>query len=140
MIGTTAINWVQFSGPGTVTAGAGMTQAGNVLDVIAANASLVVGANDVQVGYGGSGSAATAARSDHTHTANVRVLSQGTAAATTTNINHAFGTRDVAVQVYRNTSPWDTVECDVERVDANNITCRFNVATTANEHRIVVMG
>ncbi len=72
-IGTTTITWVQFVGGGAVTAGAGMTQVGNQLDVVAANGSIVVGPDDIQVGYpgtgGANGSAVTAARSDHNHDA-----------------------------------------------------------------------
>ena len=33
-IGTTALNWAQFAGGGTITAGAGLTQSGNTLDVV----------------------------------------------------------------------------------------------------------
>jgi hypothetical protein len=46
---TTALSFVQFSGAGSVNAGAGLTQTGNTIDVIAADASLTVGANNVAV-------------------------------------------------------------------------------------------
>jgi hypothetical protein len=44
------------------------------------------------------------------------------------------------VQAYRSTTPWDTVECDVERTDVNNVTVRFAVAPTLSEYTIVVQG
>lgn len=48
-MGGTNITWAQFSGVGTVTAGAGMTQAGNVLNVIAGDTSVTVAADDIRV-------------------------------------------------------------------------------------------
>lgn len=46
-VGTTALSWVQFAGGGTVTAGAGMTQSGNTLNVIAGDATLTVAADSI---------------------------------------------------------------------------------------------
>ena len=60
--------------------------------------------------------------------------------AVTANVAHNLGTRDVQVQVYRVAAPYDTVECDVERTDTNNVTLRFAVAPAASEYRAVVMG
>ena len=49
-IGTTAITWVQFSGAGQITAGAGLTKTGNTLDVGTASSSrIVVNANDIDL-------------------------------------------------------------------------------------------
>jgi len=247
-VGTTALTWVQFTGGGSVTAGAGMTQTGNQLDVVAANGSIIVGADDIQVGYAGTGgafgSAVTAARSDHNHDsqyvdvagdtmsgvltvtgsgvrvnvpagvvqaqtfsatgtgggltatdggtvnlagsgANLTVggssssvdfsnlasqvvlpaitptaashavpksyvdaqvsgragkFSALVAAAVSTVINHALNTRDVIVNVYRVAAPYDTVECDIERTDVNNVTVRFATAPGAGDYRVVVVG
>lgn len=55
-------------------------------------------------------------------------------------VNHNLNDRDVVVNVYRNSAPYDTVETDVERTDANNVTLRFAVAPSANEYRVVVAG
>lgn len=54
-------------------------------------------------------------------------------------LTHNLNTRDVVVNVYRNATPWDTVECDVERTDANNVTLRFTVAPATNEYRAVIL-
>lgn len=48
-VGTTPVVFVQFNGAGSVTAGAGMTQSGNVLNVIAADGSITVTADAIQV-------------------------------------------------------------------------------------------
>jgi hypothetical protein len=139
-LGTTAMPFTQFSGPGSVIAGNGLTQTGNQIDVVAADASIVVTANAIAAGLAGTGSAVTVARSDHTHAAppttryNVNV-----GGATSVVVNHALGTRDVQVQVYRVAAPYDTIECDVERTDTANVTVRFTVAPAAGEYRVTVM-
>jgi hypothetical protein len=61
-------------------------------------------------------------------------------AGTAVVVNHALNTRDVTVEVYRATIPWDTVLCDVERTDANNVTLKFATAVVANAYRCVVVG
>lgn len=144
-IDTTPLTWVQFSGSGAIIGGAGLVMTGSTLDVVAGNGSLVVNANDVVVGFAGSGAnfgtAVTPARSDHTHTGlYTRSASANCLAATSTTVTHSFGTKNVAVEVYRNSSPWDTVDCDVERPDNNNVTVRFSVAPAAAEYVIVVVG
>lgn len=49
-LGTTAVTWVQFSGLGQITAGAGLTKTGNTIDVNTASSSrIVVNANDIDL-------------------------------------------------------------------------------------------
>jgi hypothetical protein len=49
VLGTDNMFWAQFAGGGTVTAGAGMTQSGNTLNVIAGDTSLLVNADELHV-------------------------------------------------------------------------------------------
>ena len=49
-VGTTEIEWSQFSGAGQITAGAGMTKSGNTLDVNTASADrIVINANNIDL-------------------------------------------------------------------------------------------
>ena len=70
----------------------------------------------------------------------VKVFAADCAAATTTVVTHNFNTRDVKVEVYRTTTPWDTVDCDVERTTVNSVTVGFASAPAAAAFRIVVEG
>ena len=70
----------------------------------------------------------------------MRMFSVACAAATSTVANHAFNTRNVIVNVYRSTTPWDTVEADIERTDVNNVTVRFAVAPAAGDYVIAIVG
>jgi hypothetical protein len=140
-LNTTAVTWVQFSSAGAAIAGAGLTKTGNTIDVVAADASLVVNADNMAVGYAGTGSAVTAARSDHTHAGGGTVSKTAgpCAAATSTVLSHTQG-KDCTVAVYRVASPFDEVECDVEHTSTTSVTVRFAVAPAAGAYQIVVTG
>jgi hypothetical protein len=128
IIGTTNVTWVQAGGPGAVTAGAGMTQSGNTLNVVAADASISVTADAIAVS------------STFFNGTYMRRAIANCSAATTTTVSHGFGSRGVAVSVYRSSSPWDEVDCDVEHLDANNVIVRFAVAPASAEYQIAVIG
>jgi hypothetical protein len=54
-------------------------------------------------------------------------------------ITHNLGTRDVVVQLYNASTPWEQVECDVEATSTNTITLRFATAPSAGQYRVVVI-
>ena len=64
----------------------------------------------------------------------------GDGSATQFDITHNFGTRDIKVEVYRNSTPWDTIDCEVERPDTNTARVRFSAAPASNAYQVVVMG
>lgn len=49
-LGTTSLSFSQFSGPGVLLGGAGLTKTGNTLDVVAADSTITVNADSIQVG------------------------------------------------------------------------------------------
>lgn len=55
-------------------------------------------------------------------------------------LTHNLGTRDVAVEVYRNTSPYDKVVVDNERTSVDSVTLKFLSAPTSNQYKAVVTG
>lgn len=62
----------------------------------------------------------------------------GDGSATNFTITHNLNSRDVTVQVYRNSGSYDQVLCDQERTTANSVTLRFSSAPTSNQYRVLV--
>ena len=64
----------------------------------------------------------------------------GDGSATSFNIDHAFGTRDVIVEVYKNSGNYDSVLCDVTRPTANRVTLTFAAAPALSAFAVVIIG
>ena len=64
----------------------------------------------------------------------------GDSSATSFNIDHNFGTRDVHVEIYRNSGNFDSVIADVTRPSTNRVTATFSVAPASNAYNVVVTG
>jgi hypothetical protein len=60
--------------------------------------------------------------------------------ATSYNVTHGLGTRDVTVQIYQTTTPYETVWATIERTTLTAVTIRFATAPTAGSLRVVVQG
>lgn len=61
-----------------------------------------------------------------------------TSAGGTWTVTHSLGTRDVLVVVYRNSSPWDEVDVDVERTSTTAVSIKPDVALASAEYRVIV--
>lgn len=64
----------------------------------------------------------------------------GDATATSFQIDHVFGTKDVTVQVFQNAADYGQVEIDVEHTHIDYVTVKFASAPSLNEFRVVVIG
>lgn len=64
----------------------------------------------------------------------------GDGSATSFNLDHNFATRDVTVEVYKNSGNFDTVLVDVARPSTNRVTLTFAVAPASNSFNVVVIG
>lgn len=64
----------------------------------------------------------------------------GDGSATSFNIDHNFGTRDVSVTVYRNSGNYDTVIVDEARPTINRVTLTFASAPSSSAFNVVILG
>lgn len=64
----------------------------------------------------------------------------GDGSAAIFNIDHNFNTRDVSVEVYRNSGSYDSVLCDVTRPTVNRVTLTFAAAPAASAFNVVILG
>jgi hypothetical protein len=62
----------------------------------------------------------------------------GNGSDTTITVTHSLNTRDVVVEVYRNSGNYDTVICEVRRSSVNAVALVFGNAPTSNEYRVLV--
>lgn len=64
----------------------------------------------------------------------------GDGAATSIDVVHGLGSRDVTVTVYRVAAPYDEIITDVEHKDVNTVTVKFAIAPAVGQYRAVIHG
>lgn len=64
----------------------------------------------------------------------------GDGSATAITVTHNLGTKDVQVDVYRNSGNFDSVICDVKRIDDNSVQFGFAAAPSADQFKVVIIG
>jgi len=121
-LGTTALVFTQFSGAGSVIAGAGLTRTGTTLDVIGGN-GITVGADLVSVD--------TAVV--------VRKYAQlvGDGSATSIAVTHSLSSQDITVSI-RDASTNLAVDTDWAATSTSVCTFTFAVAPTSNQYKVVI--
>lgn len=125
-LGTTALSWTTF---GASVPPATTSTAGTV--TLATQAEVDAGANTSKVV-----TPATLAASPwatRKYSANI-----GDGAATSYTVTHNLNTRDVTVEVFRNSGNYDSVLVEVQRTSVNAIAILFDTAPTANAYRVLV--
>ena len=64
----------------------------------------------------------------------------GDGSNTSYTITHNLGSRDLQVNVYRNSGNYDEVDCEVRHTSTTQLTLLFSSAPTSNQFRVVVTG
>jgi predicted acyltransferase (DUF342 family) len=166
-LGTTLINFVQFSGAGSIIAGNGLTKTGNTLQVVgtanrivANSANIDIASNyagqtsittlgnittgtwngsTIAINKGGTGSTtASGARANLGATGKyAQTIGDGT--ATTFTITHNLSSDDVVISV-KEIATGNHVMVDTQVVDASTVKVFFGSAPTANTYRVTVVG
>ena len=127
-LGTTSLTWVAFGS----SAGAASESSAGIVE-LATQGETDTGTDDLR--------AVTPLKlANHSNRKLKFSANVGDASATQFTVTHNLGTRDVLVQVVRVASPYDTVECDVERDTTNSVIVRFATAPTSNQYRVVILG
>jgi len=126
-IDTDDVFWTAF---GTAAPSASETVAGVI--ELATQAEVNTGSDTVRA-------VTPATLAGSTHSAKRYSTTFGDGSNTNYIITHNLGTRDVVHLIRLAGSPYDTVICEVEHTDTNNLTVKTNVAPTTNEYRITVI-
>ena len=125
-LGTTSLSWSVFGS----SAGAASEGSAGIAE-IATQAETDTGTDDLR--FVTPLKLATSVYASKKYAANV-----GDGSATSIAVTHNLGTRDVDVEVYRNSGNYDTVVVEVQRTSTNVVTLIFDSAPAANAYRVKV--
>lgn len=150
--------WTKFSTLSDLVGGAGLVKTGTTLDVVSANTDMTVGADSITINAAPkwttsrtislTGNVTGSAAIDGSGNVSIATTVVGgglrysgdVGAGTAVVVTHNLGTRDVSVEVYRNSTPWDTVLVDCSRTSINTVTLTFASAVSAGAFRAVIAG
>lgn len=167
-IGTTNLDFVQFTGLGQIVAGDGLTKSGNQIDIVGTADRITVNADSIDIAstYDGQASITTLGTiTTGTWNADtIAVADGGTGATTTSGARNSLSDTSnplpqkysasvggaTSIAVTHNLGTEDVVvstylsgalvECDVTVTDTNTVTLGFAVAPAAGSIRVVVVG
>lgn len=125
-IGSSAVTWTTF---GTAAGAASETSSG--IAEIATQAETDAGTDDLRIVT--PLKLATSVWASKKFAANI-----GDGSATSYAVTHNLGTRDVRVEVIRNSGNFDTVLVEIQRTSTNVVTVIFDTAPASNAYRVLI--
>lgn len=166
-LGTTDLNFTQFSGAGAFEAGAGLTKLGTRVDAVGTPQRILINPDSIDISpdYAGQTSINTVGTvTSGTWQAGTIAVNRGGTGATTplgarTNlgattkyaqtlaggatseiVTHNLDTQDAAVTLRQVASPYAVVEADIEFTSVNTVTVRTANPLPADTYRITIVG
>lgn len=159
VIATDNIVWAQFNAGTVYTAslgvtlsgtdfrlasgvsGAGLTLTSGVLDVVAADTSITVNANDLQVNLAASSglSVSSGLKVDRTKVPFIYNADIGDGSTTAIAVTHSLGTKSINFSVRRKSDDV-FVECDVVATSTTQATFTFPTAPSSNQYNVTISG
>lgn len=122
---TTSLTWSQLGGGTTYTGSNGVSVSGSSITAVAKSGGLL--------GVDSGGIFIDAAYLQAPYKVNI-----GDGSTTDIVVTHNLGTRDVSVEVWRATTPYETWIVEVDRNSTSQVTLKFTTAPTTNQFRVKV--
>lgn len=113
------------------------TQAANSVSITGGS---ITGITDLAVADGGTGASTAAGAKTNLGFLTRYATNIGDGTSTSISVTHNLGTRDVTVELYRNSAPYDKVYTDIQHTSTSAVTLVFAVAPASAAFRCVVTG